>query len=45
VLSTLSYRIYADKWRKATYGKDNGEGLFEKLQEKVGRYNSDTSAA
>jgi len=32
------------KWREAPYGKDNGEG-FEKLQEKVDRYNSDASAA
>ena len=33
------------KWREATYGKDNGEGVFAKLQEKVDRYNSDASAA
>ena len=31
-------RLY-DKWRKGTYGNDNGKGLFEKLQEDIDTYN------
>ena len=32
-------RLY-NKWRLGSYGKDNGKGLFQKLQEATDRYNS-----
>ena len=33
------YRLY-DKWRLGSYGNDNGNGLFEKLQQAVDTYNN-----
>ena len=33
------YRLYG-KWRLASYGKDNGKSMFEKLQQAVDTYNN-----
>ena len=33
------------KWKEATYGKDDGKELFQRLQERVDRYNRDNCEA